>query len=104
MRTSHVGGFPPEPSRDRLIERLDYFVEVCGFTFQFHSLEQVERALARFGRKLHPTSAQPGVTLEHYWQRWYERLPQWSLEEPKRVRVVSALSRALRHFGRATDT
>ena len=103
MRTSHIGGFPPEPRRDRLIERPVYFVEVCGFTFQFHSLEQIERALAHFGRKIHATSAQSGVTLEHYWQRWYERLPQWLFEEPKRVRVVAALSRALRHFGRASD-
>jgi hypothetical protein len=103
MATTHIGGLPPEPPCDRLIERQVFFVAVCGFTFQFHSLEQIERALSHFERKIHPTSAQPGVTLEHYWQRWYERLPQWLFEEPKRVRVVAALRQALRHFGRAFE-
>ena len=36
--------------------------------------------------------------LEHYWQRWFERLPRWLSEEPRRARVVSALSRALEAF------
>lgn len=103
LRTTHIGGFPTEPSRDRLIERRVYFVKVCGFTFQFHSLEQIERALAHFEQRIHPTSMQPGVTLEHYWQLWYERLPQWLFEEQKRMRVVAALSRALRDFGREAD-
>ncbi len=101
MATAHVGGSPPEPTRDSLVERRVFFVAVCGFTFQFHSLEQIERALTHFERKILPSSAQPGVTLEHYWQQWHERLPQWLFEEQKRVRVVAALRGALRHFGRA---
>ena len=98
MRTIHIGGIPPEPPRDRLIDRWVYFVVVCGFTFEFHSLEQVERALSHFEQKIHPTSLRPGVTLEHYWQSWSERLPLWLFEEPKRLRIVSALRRAERHF------
>jgi hypothetical protein len=100
MATTHVGGFPVDPSPDRLIEREVYFVEVCGFTFQFQSLDQVHEALAHFEQKIHPTSRWPGITLEHYWQRWYERLPQWLLEEPKRRRVVAALRRAADTFSR----
>ncbi len=102
MLTTHIGGSPPDPARDRLIDRWVYFVVVCGFTFEFHSLEQIERALSYFEHKTHPTSALPGVTLEHYWQRWFERLPLWLFEEPKRLRVISALRRAERHFGRTT--
>ena len=98
MLTSHIGGVPPEPTRDRLIDRQVYFVAVCGFTFQFQSLGQIEHALSYFEQKLHPTSVLPGVALKYYWQRWHERLPQWLFEEPKRVRVVAALSRALHQF------
>jgi hypothetical protein len=100
MRTTHIGGFTVEAVRDRLIERDVYFVEVCGFTFQFQSLDQITEALAYFRQKTHPSSREPGVTLEHYWQRWYERLPQWLFEEPKRLRVVAALERAAETFGR----
>jgi len=32
-------------------------------------------------------------------QRWFERLSQYLREEPKRVRVVKALERALSEFG-----
>ena len=100
MQTTHVGGVVPQPPLDRLIERLVYFVEVCGFTFQFHSVEQLEQALDHFKQKTHPTSAQPGIALEHYWQRWFERLPQRLYEESKRRRVVEALSRALLQWRR----
>ena len=98
MSTSHIGGMEFEPPRDRLIERRVYFVEAAGFTFQFASLAQLRAALAYFGERVHPSSRRPGVALEHYWQQWFERLPQWLSEEPRRVRVVSALSRALQVF------
>lgn len=100
MRTTHIGGSPVEPVRDRLIEREVYFVAVSGFTFQFHSFDQIDEALTYFRQRIHPTSRQPDVALEHYWQRWYERLPQWLFEEPKRLRVVAALERAADRFGR----
>jgi len=103
MSTSHIGGMEIEPPRDRLIERRVYFVEAAGFTFQFASLGQLPEALGYFEQRVHPSSRQPGVVLEHYWQRWFERLPQWLFEEPRRVRVVSALSRALQAFGRGVD-
>lgn len=98
MSTYHAGGVPIEPPRDRLIERRVFFVEAAGFTFQFASLEQIRAALGYFEQRVHSGSRRPGVELEHYWQRWFERLPQWLSEEPRRARVVSALSRALQAF------
>ncbi len=38
------GGLPIEKSRDNLIDKWVYFVDVCNFTFQFESLEQVKEA------------------------------------------------------------
>jgi len=97
--TTGPGGIPAEPPRDRLIAKWVYFVEVASFTFQFHSLEQIQICLRFFREKLHPTSRRPDVRLEHYWQRWFEKLPQWLFEEPKRVKVVAALERAMNDFG-----
>ena len=97
--TGHVGGFPVDPPPDRLIAKWVYFVEVASFTFQFQSLDQLRECLEFFNRKVHPTSRQPNVYLEHYWQRWFEKLPQWLFEEPRRVKVVAALERAAKDFG-----
>jgi hypothetical protein len=97
--TVHVGGFPVEPPRDRLITKRVYFVDVASFTFQFHSLDQLRECLEFFRQKVHRTSRQPDVYLEHYWQRWFEKLPQWLFEESKRVKVVAALELAAKDFG-----
>jgi hypothetical protein len=97
--TVHVGGFPVEPPRDRLITKWVYFVDVASFTFQFHSLDQLRECLEFFRQKVHRTSRQPDVYLEHYWQRWFEKLPQWLFEESKRVKVVAALELAAKDFG-----
>jgi hypothetical protein len=102
--TIHVGGSPVEPPRDRLIEKSVYFVEVASFRFQFHSLNQLRECLVLFNQKIHPTSRQLNVWLEHYWQRWFEWLPQWLFEESKRVRVVAALEKAVTDFGEPTAT
>jgi hypothetical protein len=98
ISTSHIGGMEIEPPRDRLIEQRVYFVEAAGFTFQFVSLGQLRETLGYFEQQIHPSSRKPGVVLEHYWQSWFERLPQWLFEEPRRVKVVSALNRALQAF------
>lgn len=99
METYAIGGSRPDPSPDDpLVKRWVYFVTVCSFTFQFQSVAQIEECLAFFTEKLHPSSLRPGVTLEHYWQRWYERLPHWLFEEPKRIQVVKALQAALTEF------
>ena len=98
MRSSWVGGLYPKSPQDNLIESWVYFVNVCSFTFQFQSLDQLEQCLRYFSQKIHPSSRLPDVELEHYWQRWYERLPIWLSEEPKRQKVIKALQKARDQF------
>jgi hypothetical protein len=71
-------------------------VNVVSFTFQFFSIEQVRDCLAYYERKTHPSSRLSIGAADHWEaQRWFDRLPMYLLEEPKRARVVRALSRAL---------
>jgi hypothetical protein len=98
MSTYHVGGSRPPTLRDSILEEWQYFVRVCGFTFEFCSVEQISECLKYVGQKLHPSSRKPNDGLEHYWQRWSERLPAGLLKEAKRVKIVSALETALERF------
>lgn len=68
-----------------------YFVRECGFIFQFASLEQLRQALDYFSTTVHPPNRVPGISLEHYWQRWFERLPPGLTGGQKRVRISKAL-------------
>ena len=82
-----------------------YFVRVCSFTFEFHSIEQIEMTLAYYARKIQPTSrvdiSQLCPGFEHWEaQRWFEQLPLYLREEPKRIKVVAALKEALKKFKR----
>lgn len=80
------------------------FVSVCSFTFRFDTKEQLERVLAFYDQKIVPSSRQP----ESVWsqrggdhseaERWFERLPLFLREEPKRVKVVKALREARAMF------
>lgn len=97
---TRIGGLPVDPPRDRLVEKWVYFVEVTSFTFQFQSVDQLQQCLEYFKQKIHPTSRLHGVDLEHHWQRWFERLPQWLFEESKRVKVVTALQYAAKDFSK----
>ncbi len=76
-----------------------YFVAVCSFTFSFQSLDQLRACLRYYSRKLHP-SGRINLGVADHWevQWWYERLPLYLREEPKRQKVVKALSRALAAF------
>lgn len=76
-----------------------YFVRECGFTMEFPSLEHVREARDWFADKTHASSRRPGVALEHYWQRWFERLPKGLVGGTKRTRMLAALDRALEEFG-----
>ena len=75
-------------------------MKVCSFTFTFDSIEQLERYLDYYSRKTHSTSRIPREELPNYGgdqsetQRWFERLPMYLLEEPKRKKVVAALTKA----------
>lgn len=98
MSTLAVGGNPVARPADNIVERWVYFVEVCSFTFQFVSLKQIEECLFTSSQKIHPSSIEPNVTLEHYWQSWEQRIPLWLFEEPRRQKIVNALQRALIEF------
>lgn len=92
----------------KLIPQFVYFVSVCSFTFEFHSLEQIEICLEYYSEKIHPSSRLPVYTQNlggDHWGtlRWFERVPMYLLEEPKRQRVVKALTRALEKFGEKNE-
>ena len=92
------GGHYIEPPRDNLIIQYVYFVEVVGFTFQFSSIAQIYQALEYCKQKTHPSTLKSGIFLEHYWQKWYERLPKGLLKGTKRDKVVKALEKAVLEF------
>ena len=76
------------------------FVRVAGFTFEFHSLDQIRTCLAFYQQPHHPTSRLPVSTGDYggdqsETQRWFERLPLYLREAPKRRLVVKALEDAL---------
>lgn len=94
-------GGETEVSADaRLDPRQVYFVRVCRFTFEFHTVAQIDVCRAFFSQKIRPSSRVPWDELKHWggdtWecQRWFDKLPQWLLKESKRLRVVKALERA----------
>ena len=86
---------------NKLVPVWTYFVEVCGFTFKFGSVAQIEVVLEYYSKKIRPSTRQ---NTTHYAferdisQRWYERLPQYLLKESKRIKVVKALENALVEF------
>jgi hypothetical protein len=82
-------------------------VRVASFVFRFKSVEQLKTCLAFFEKKIHPSSRIPAKVLAadlgedwrelRGWdvERWFERLPMYLLEEPKREKVLKALRKAL---------
>ena len=72
--------------------------------FRFESLPQLERAIAYYERKILPSSIIPKEKFHDYGgfsgeaHRWYERLPLFLREEPKRRKVVKALRAARTYF------
>ena len=99
MSTSWVGGVSVEGARDNLIPKWVYFVKAEGFTFQFASIRQIEEAREYFSRQVHPSRREFGVELEHYWQKWYERLPKGLTKGSKRGGVLKAFDAAILEFG-----
>lgn len=75
-------------------------VNVCSFTFYFVDKEEIEEYIAFFERRAHPSSRLPIAEdtdrfARWHGQRWYERLPLYLQEEPKRERVLKALRKAV---------
>ena len=94
-----AGGRPVMSAPDNLVEKWAYFVYAASFTFQFQSIVQIKEARQYFSQKIHPARRLPGVTLEHCWQRWFERLPPGLQSDAKRKKVVKALDQAIDEFG-----
>ena len=72
-------------------------VSVASFTFQFFTTQHLRDCLAYFSSKIHPSSRVSIGGADHWEvQRWFERLPMYLLEEPKRRKVITALTEALK--------
>jgi hypothetical protein len=90
-----------------LLPRHVIVVQVVSFTFKFGTVEQLRECIAYYEKKTHPSSRIPAKRCEFYlgenwrklrgWdvERWFERLPMYLLEEPKRQKVLKALSKTL---------
>jgi len=76
-----------------------YFIEVCGFTFEFYSIQQIQVASEWFSAKVHKSTRmkdEPFLKAERdILQRWHERLPAEIKKGSKRERVVKALNKAV---------
>ena len=82
-------------------------VRVASFTFRFGSIQQCGECLHYYDKKIHPSSQVAATEIaadigedwrtQRGWEveRWFERLPMYLLEEPKRQKVLKALSKAL---------
>lgn len=85
-----------------------YFVSVCSFTFEFHSIPQLIACLDFYRRKIHPSSIIPHNNLYDYGgdagerQRWFDKLPMKLQDNHRRPRVVKALEAALEEFSGKT--
>jgi hypothetical protein len=78
-------------------------VSVCGFTFEFSSIPQLDLAIEYYSMEHHPSSRLPVYTENiggDHWecQRWFEKLPQKLLQKSKRSRVLAALQQAREEY------
>lgn len=83
-------------------------VRVCGFTFTFHSLTQIRLCLAYYELEYQPSSRLPvyqkNLGGDHWeMQRWFEKLPMYLLEKPKRSKVVAALKKAMKIYAQVPE-
>ena len=81
-----------------------FLVRVCSFTFIFQSIEQLQACFDFYDRKIQPSSRRDLCGYDHWeCERWFERLPLYLREEPKRQKVVKALAEALETFKSEVD-
>jgi hypothetical protein len=99
-------GYPPNfdfTPRDNLLVQWAYFVNVCGFDFQFLSLRHLDVCLEYFRKKIHPSRRVDLGAADHWEvQNWHHRLPKGLRREPNRVKIVKALGTSpegVRSFG-----
>lgn len=89
------GGFPVEKPRDNLLESWVYFMKIPDCELQFIGRDQVVVAKEYFEQKIHPARREWNNGLEHYWQRWFERLPPGVHRDSNRKRILRVLDRLL---------
>ncbi len=99
MSTTNEGGVPIERSRDNLVQKWVYLADVCNFTFQFASIEQVEECVAYFEQKTHPSTIGDHPPYEHYWHPWYCKLPKGITKGANKEKVLKALKQILTQWG-----
>lgn len=76
-----------------------YYVCVCGFTFAFFSIEMIQDYLNYYSQKTLPSRIRNTPHCNHdLRQSVFMRLPLYLREEPKRLKVIKALKRALAEF------
>jgi Beta-lactamase len=101
-RSEASSDFSPVPT---IIPEWVYYVHVCGFTFRFWSVKQIQACLDFYSLKLNPSSRMEinlnfHEELDHSrLQTWYSRLPMYLRKENKRQQVVKALEKAMKSFG-----
>jgi hypothetical protein len=90
-----------------LAPRYVIVVRVVSFTFRFGTIEQLRECIKYYQQKTRPSSRVAAKTIASQlgddwrairsWEveRWFERLPMYLLEEPKRQKVLKALFKAL---------
>jgi hypothetical protein len=82
-------------------------VRVASFTFRFTTTKQLRDCIEYYERKKHASSRVSAKAIAadigpdwrdlRSWEveRWFERLPMYLLEEPKRQKVLKALHKTL---------
>ena len=90
-----------------LLPRHVIVVRVASFVFRFATVERLRECIQYYEKKTRRSSRIASKVLAaelgedwrkvRGWEveRWFERLPMYLLEEPKRQRVLKALSKAL---------
>lgn len=100
MGNQNEQGIPIDKSQDNLIEKWVYLADVCNFTFQFASIDQVIECKEYFEKKVHPSTIDEHPPYEHYWQPWYCKLPKGITKNGKREKVLKALNQILEKWGK----
>ena len=99
-----VGLFSPTDRGSASIPHNVYFVSECGFTFEFHNLDQVEACKHYYSQKIRPSTMIPEKELYKYGgdqsetQRWFEKMPKKLNNNHNRPKVLKALNKALESF------
>ena len=99
MSSHNEGGVPIPKSSDNLVPKWVYFADVCSFTFQFATIEQVNQCIAYFEQKTHPSTIDNHPPFEHYWQPWYCKLPKGLNKKAKKQKVLKVLYQITQRWG-----